>query len=78
MNKVIRSQLVVNHLSIKVVQLFDEVLNKVFPNIRKKYAYRLPPVFNFQAGLYWVMKDEVSMIEKSCNFAVKNNQNDKY
>ena len=52
--------------------LFDKVLNtctlyevrsKVFPNIRKKYDYRLAAVFNFQAGLYGVMKEEIEKIE---------------
>jgi len=29
----------------------------------KASDYRLPAVFNFQAGLYWVKKEEIEKIE---------------
>jgi len=50
MNMVIRFLFVVNHLAIKAVQLFNKVLNKVFPNIQKKYDYRLAAVLVYGAG----------------------------
>ena len=64
MNKVLRFLFVVNHLTTMVVFLFDEVLNMVFPNIRKKYGYRLSPIFNFHTGLYGLVKEEVKIFEK--------------